>query len=130
MPVVSAEDVRDSPSVSRRHQLRFGSVTVGAGTGTLRTGAAWTGAGSGIASGSGAASPVSSSGAIAASASGASGGAASGVWGDAAGSGSLPNSLEKKPRFFGSFSLIILPVASSRSVSCLRDRMAFASAMP
>ena len=127
MPVVSAEEVRDSPSVRRRHQLRLGS---GTGTGALGTDAACTGAGSGIAIGSGAASPVSSSGAIAASASGASGGTASGVGGKAAGSGSLPNSLEKKPRFFGSFSLIILPVALPRHGSCLRDRMAFASAMP
>jgi hypothetical protein len=31
----------------------------------------------------------------------------------AAGSGSLPNNLEKKPRFFGSFSLITRSVASA-----------------
>ncbi|WP_432704528.1 hypothetical protein [Bosea vaviloviae] len=62
--------------------------------------------------GSGAASPLSSSGAIGESPSGASGGTSAGTDGaGVAGSGSLPNNLEKKPRFFGSFSLIILPVA-------------------
>lgn len=128
MPVVSADEVRDSPSVSRRHQLRFGS---GEATGATITGAAWTGAGSGMAIGSGAASPLSSSGAIGESSTGASGGTSAGTDGaGVAGSGSLPNNLEKKPRFFGSFSLIILPVALPQNSSCLHRTVAFASAMP
>ncbi|CAH1663104.1 hypothetical protein BOSEA31B_12489 [Hyphomicrobiales bacterium] len=46
-----------------------------------------------------------------------------------AGSSSRPNSLEKKPRFFGSVSLIAI-LSSVRRDLWLRRRAGFASAMP
>jgi hypothetical protein len=135
IPVVSAEEVRDSPSVSRRHQLRFGSARHGYDR-RLHHGR---GAGPALApasrSASGAASPISISGAIGASGSGSGGASVAGAAGlllDRLGLLVLEPEKPGKETAFFRLRLAHRPScrpASPRS-SRLRRKAAFASAMP